>query len=400
MKSFRKLSDFELENKTVLLRIDLNVPIVQGKITDISRIERVIPTIKYLIAKKSKIILLSHYGRPDGKFTIDMSLSPLTDAMSSILNGKEIKFGVDIMSSSTKETISKMNPGEIILLENLRFHAEEKNNDIEFARKIAELGDIYINDTFSCSHRKHASIHAIATLLPSGAGLLLQEELDNLKLYLEEPIHPVLAIVGGAKVSTKIDLLNSLISKVDSIFIAGAMANIFLHVKGHNIGKSKIETDFIEIAKNILKQAEKKNCNIMLPIDVVTTKELCNEPKYKVTKLDQVENDDLIFDIGPKTIMHLIGQLELNKTVIWNGPLGAFEHKPFDIGTVTIAQTISELTIENKVISIVGGGDVVSAVTNAGLSNNFTYISTGGGAFLEWMEGKTLPGVEVLYNNP
>ncbi len=399
MKNFRKLSDFDLENKTVLLRIDLNVPIVHGKITDISRIERVIPTIKYLITKKAKIILLSHYGRPSGKFTIDMSLSPLTDTISTVLSGKEIKFGVDIMSSSTKEAISKMNHGEIILLENLRFHAEEENNDIEFARKIAELGDIYINDTFSCSHREHASIHAIATLLPSGAGLLLQEELDNLKLYLEEPIHPVLAIVGGAKVSTKIDLLNSLISKVDSIFIAGAMANIFLHIKGHNIGKSKIEADFTEIAKNILIKAERENCNIMLPIDVVTTKKLCDEPKYKVTKLNQIENDDLIFDIGPKTIMHLIGQLELNKTVIWNGPLGAFEHKPFDIGTVTIAQTISELTTENKLVSIVGGGDVVSAVTNAGLGNNFTYISTGGGAFLEWMEGKLLPGVEVLYNN-
>ena len=400
MKNFRKLSDFDLENKTVLLRIDLNVPIVHGKITDITRIERVVPTIKYLIEKKAKIILLSHYGRPNGKFVIDMSLSPLTDTISNILNGKEIKFGVDILSNSTKEGISKMQPGEIMLLENLRFHSGEENNDIDFARKIAELGDIYINDTFSCSHRQHASIHAIATLIPSGAGLLLQEELDNLKKYLEQPKHPVIAIVGGAKVSTKIDLLNSLISKVDSIFIAGAMANIFLHVKGHNIGKSKIEVDFMEIAKNILKKAEEQNCKIILPIDVVTTKELCDEPKCKVTKLDQVENDDLIFDIGPKTVMDLIAKLELNKTVIWNGPLGAFEHKPFDIGTVTIAQTISELTIENKITSIVGGGDVVSAVTNAGLGNNFTYISTGGGAFLEWMEGKALPGVEVLYTKP
>ncbi len=398
MKKFRKLSDLDVRNKTVLLRVDLNVPIVHGKITDLTRIKRVIPTIEYLIAQNSKIILLSHYDRPHGKFIVDMSLSPLTDTISSILGHKEIKFGVDVLARSLKNDILAMKAGEIMLVENLRFHRGEEENDLNFAKQIASLGDVYVNDTFSCSHRKHASIHAIAGLLPSAAGLLLEEELDNLKKYLEQPKHPVLAIVGGSKVSTKIDLLDSLISKVDRIFIAGAMANTFLHVQGHNIGKSKFEDDYAETAINIIKQAKEKNCQILLPIDVVTTKVLNHKSKCRVITVDQVHDDDMIFDIGPRSLMDLIMQLENNKTIVWNGPLGAFEHKPFDVGTVTLAQAISELTLEGKLISIVGGGDVVSAVTNAGLGDNFTYISTGGGAFLEWIEEKILPGIEVLCN--
>jgi phosphoglycerate kinase len=396
MKNFRKLSDLDVQNKTILLRIDLNVPIIHGKVTDITRIKRVIPTIEYLLARNAKIVLLSHYGRPNGKFTIDMSLSPLTDTLSQILDNKEIKFGVDVLATSVKNDITNLKPGEIILMENLRFHAGEEENDLEFAKHIASLGEVYINDTFSCSHRAHASICALANLLPSGAGLLLQEELDNLKKYLEQPAHPILAIVGGSKVSTKIELLTSLIAKVNTIFIAGAMANTFLHVQECNIGKSKFEKDYLETAKNILKQAKEKGCKIILPTDVVTSKLLNHDVKCKVVKSDKVGNDDMIFDIGPKSLMNLITALEEHKTVIWNGPLGAFEHKPFDIGTVTIAQAISELTSEKKLISIVGGGDVVSAVTNAGLCDNFTYTSTGGGAFLEWIEGKILPGVEVL----
>ena len=396
MKNFRKLADLEVTNKIVLLRVDLNVPIMHGKITDLTRIKRVAPTIEYLTERGAKVVLLSHYGRPDGKFNLGMSLSPITDAISAILDDKDIKFSVDIMASSIRSDIAKLAPGEVLLVENLRFHKGEETNDIEFAKHIASLGDVYVNDAFSCSHRAHASISMVAGLLPSAAGLLMQEELENLKKYLEAPTAPVVAIVGGAKVSTKIDLLRSLVNKVDSIFIAGAMANTFLHVQGYNIGKSVFEKEYLDTAANILQQAESHNCNIILPIDVVTTIELSDNSKCRVSKVDKVRDDDMIFDIGPKSLMNLITVLEASKTVVWNGPLGAFEHKPFDIGTVTIAQAISEMTSEGKLISIVGGGDVVSAVTNAGLGDNFTYSSTGGGAFLEWIEGKILPGIEVL----
>lgn len=395
MQKFCTLDDFEYSNQVVLVRADLNVPIIHGKITDYTRIKRSMATIKYLIERGAKVVVLSHFGRPKGKYALDMSLSPLTDALSKELNGMQVKFCVDIMSSFAGEQIASLLPGEVMLVENLRFHPEEEANDLAFAEYIAKFADYYVNDTFSCSHRAHASIEAITNFLPSAAGLLLTEELNNLAKYLETPSSPVMAMVGGSKVSTKIDLLTSLIDKVDRIFIAGAMANSFLRCQGYNVGKSSFEEEYLATAANILSKAKEADCRIILPSDVVTSAALDGED-CQVANLDDINPEHIIFDIGPQTITTLFNLLEQSKSVIWNGPLGAFEYKPFDVGTNVVGLHLSKLTRNRGVISVIGGGDVVAALTMAGLINNFTYSSTGGGAFLEWMEGKILPGVQAL----
>ncbi len=398
LKNIKTVKDINLNNKTVLVRADLNLPIVHGKITDLTRLQRIIPTLRYLIENNAKIILVSHYGQPKGKFVIDMSLSPLVDEISKLLPEAQVQFSLNIFAESTKVKASQLKSGDILLVENLRFHPGEESNDIDFAKKISELADIYVNEAFSCSHREHSSIVLLPRLLPSVAGLLLYEELASLEKYLISPARKVMSITGGAKVSQKIKMLNSLIEKTDYLVIGGAMANTFLKAQGYNIGKSLCENDFIDVALSILDKAKQYNCQIILPSDIITAKGLHNI-LYKVKLPQNVSSDEMILDIGPKFLAGIIFKLDEVKTVIWNGPLGAFEHKPFDLGTITISRAISSATLNQGLISIAGGGDVVSAINTSGLSNNFTYISTGGGAFLKWIENQNLPGVEALINS-
>jgi phosphoglycerate kinase len=396
--TIKTIEDIEVQNKTVLVRVDLNLPIVHGKFTDLTRLTKIIPTIQSLTSRGAKVVLISHYGNPKGKFQLDMSLSPVVDKLSEALQGMNVLFGVDALSKSTFNQVNKLKPGDVLLLENIRFHPGEKQNDLEFAKQLAQLGEIYVNDAFSCSHRNHASITLLPKLLPSVAGLLLMYELKNLDKYLTNPKKPIMAIIGGSKVSSKINLLNALLEQVDYLVIGGAMANTFLKALNHNIGKSAYEQDFCEAALSILDKAKSLKCQVMLPSDVITAEDV-NQTAYKVRPMRQITNKDMILDIGPKFLAEVILQLSEVETVFWNGPLGAFEHIPFDLGTNAIARAIALFTVSNELISIAGGGDVVSAINSTGLCDTFTYVSTGGGAFLKWLENRTLPGVEALLNN-
>lgn len=399
MQKFFTVRDFDVNDKIVILRTDFNVPIIKGKITDKSRITRSMESIKYLIKQKAKIIILSHFGRPKGQFNPDMSLAPLVDAVSEQLNGREVKFAYDILSSTAKKQISNLKEGGIILAENIRFHPEEEINDHEFAKKIASLGDYYINDAFSCSHRAHASIEAITNFIPSAIGILHEEELSSLHSIIDTSAS-IFAITGGAKVSSKIGLLNSLVTNVKHLVVGGAMANTFLKAMGVNVGRSLYEKDHINTAKKIIEKAKINNCELILPSDVVTAKEMDNSANNcRVIDIHEVREDEMILDAGPQTIINIIEKLKFASTVVWNGPLGAFEYKPFDMGTMAVSRAISKFTIKNKLISVAGGGDVVAAITESGLEHNFTYISTGGGAFLEWLEGKEMPGIKALIRN-
>ena len=399
LSRIRTIKDVDVNNKKVLVRADLNLPIVHGKITDLTRLTRIIPTLKYLLENNAKVILISHYGRPNGKFVLDMSLSPVVDELSKALQGINVQFDVNILSDSTKSKIDQLEPGNLLLIENLRFHLGEELNDIEFARQIADLGDIYVNETFSCSHREHASIVSLPKFLPGTAGLLLFEELENLQKYLVNPTRKVMSITGGSKISSKITMLNALVEKTDYLVIGGAMANTFLKAKGYNVGKSLYEDDYIDVALSILNKADQSHCEVILPTDVITAKTLTQDASYQVKSLSNISDDEMILDIGPKFLANIIFKLDEVKTVIWNGPLGAFEHKPFDLGTTTISRAIAASTLNQDLISIAGGGDVVSAINSSGLADNFTYISTGGGAFLQWIEKQTLPGIEALIEN-
>jgi phosphoglycerate kinase len=398
MKKYRSVRDFDVAGKTVILRTDFNVPIVQGKITDHSRITRSMATINYLMHHRAKTIILSHYGRPKGNFNPDMSLAPIVDAISAQMNGKEIKFSLDILSKTTEQQIKKMKDGEILIAENIRFHIEEEENDDNFAKKIAALGDYYINDAFSCSHRAHASIEAITKYIPAAAGLLAEEELTSLHNILEKN-HDIFVITGGAKVSSKIDLLKNLINKAKFIVIGGAMANTFLKAKNYNIGNSLYEENHLQTAQEIILKAKENQCELILPSDVITAKKIDGITDCQVIDIENVSNNEMILDIGPQTIIDIIEKLKKVSTVIWNGPLGAFEYKPFDMGTMAIARAISKFTKQNKLTSVAGGGDIVSAINQAGLEKGFSYISTGGGAFLEWLEGKEMPGIQALIKN-
>ncbi len=385
-----------LKGKVVLVRVDLNVPVHQGKVSDFTRINRILPGIEALVAQKAKVVLMSHFGRPGGKVVRDLSLAPIADALGQAMGGREIKFAVECVGTLAESAVAGLQDGEILLLENLRFHKEEKANDKEFAQQLAALGDFYINDAFSCSHRADASIIGVAKFLPAFAGRLLTEEVKSLSQHLDNPDLPVGVMVGGAKVSTKIELLENMVTKVNYLFIGGGMANTFLYAQGKKVGKSLYEKDFKKTVQKIMDSAKQHNCVVNLPYDVVTAPELTESPPCNVISDSTVGKDEMILDIGPKTCFEWSGRLTQCRTVVWNGPLGAFEYCPFDTGTITMARVVAERTAAGDLKSVAGGGDVLSALTKAGLRGKFTYISTAGGAFLEWLQGKELPGVKVL----
>ncbi|MCE2926048.1 MAG: phosphoglycerate kinase [Rickettsiales bacterium] len=398
MAEFPRLDDINLTGKTVLVRADLNVPMQGGKVTDDTRIVRIKPTIDYLLKKKAKIVLLSHFGRPEGKFVPGMSLAPLIDSLAAVYGVKQVRFGVDCVGPAAHEAVKKTKAGEMVLLENLRFHPEEEKGDKAFARDLASLGDVFVNDAFSCSHRAHASITGIAEHLPTVAGRLMEEELRELSAIFTQPKKPITAIVGGSKVSTKLDLLNNLARKMDSIIIGGAMANTFLYAQGFKVGASLHEPELKATALKILKTAEKYGCRVLLPSDVVVAKAFETRSPCVVVDVDAIPAGGIAIDVGPASIQLFSEEIARSKTVVWNGPMGAFEISPFDASSVMLARVVAKLTRQKKIRSIGGGGDTVSALTHSALSD-FSYISTAGGAFLEWLEGKKLPGVVSLSRN-
>ena len=395
MVDFKTLDDLDASGKTVLVRVDLNVPVENGKIADFTRIDRIRPTLDELADKGAIVLLLSHFGRPKGKAVPEMSLRPIAEGLSDHI-GKPVTFIEDCIGEPVKKALKDANAGDILLAENVRYHAGEEKNDADFAKDLAAAGDLYVNDAFSCSHRAHASTEAIAHLLPAYAGRNMEAELTALTKALEKPERPVMAVVGGAKISSKLDLLFNLIEKVDILVIGGGMANTFLNAQGINVGASLCEHDLADTAAEILEKAEKVGCEVLLPADVVLAKEFKAGAENRAGKLDSVEEDEMILDIGPDTVTLLKARLAMVKTLIWNGPFGAFEIEPFDEGTVAVAKEAEKLTKSGELISVAGGGDTVSALAKAGVTEGFTYISTAGGAFLEWMEGKTLPGVAAL----
>jgi phosphoglycerate kinase len=394
MPAFRTLDNADVKDKRVLVRVDLNVPMENGRVTDATRIERVLPTIRELSDKGAKVVLLSHFGRPKG---VDktQSLEQLAPVLAEAL-GKMVLFAPDCIGDDAAKAVSILQPGQILLLENTRFHKGEEKNDPEFVAALAEHGDIYVNDAFSAAHRAHASTEGLAHKLPGYAGRALQAELEALETALENPQRPVMAVAGGAKISTKLELLGNLLGKVDKLAIGGAMANTFLAAQGKPVGKSLYEKDLLDTARDILGKAKAKNCEIILPTDVVVAKDFKAHAYSKVVAADQVGSDDMILDIGRDSIGHVVAALAASKTLVWNGPFGAFEMEPFDAGTIEVAEAAAELTEAGKLRSVAGGGDTVAALEHAGAADRFTYVSTAGGAFLEWLEGKPLPGVEAL----
>ena len=396
MSTLKTINDIEnIKGKKVVVRADLNVPTEGTTITDSSRIDRFAPTAKLLSDKGAKVIIITHFGRPKGKKSPEFSVEFMVENLSSAI-GKPVKFVDDVIGEKVESAIASMNNGDILLLENVRFYAEEEANDPEFSKKLASLGEIYINDAFSTSHRAHASTEGITKYLPSYAGLLMEEEINALTKALENPVHPAIAIVGGAKVSTKLAVLENITKKVDALVIGGAMANTFLLAQGYNIGKSLAEPDMKDIALKILDDAKKNGCEILLPIDVCVTKEIKENAENKFVGINDVESDAIILDIGPETSKMFDEKFKTAKTILFNGPVGLFEMKPFDRGTNELAKTVAKLTREGQLISVAGGGDTVSALNNAGVESDFTYISTAGGAFLEWLEGKILPAIPPL----
>jgi phosphoglycerate kinase len=400
MINLRSIKDIDISNKTICLRVDLNVPTYEGKIINDERVIRLVPTIKYLLENNCKIVIMSHFGRPAGKVVKELSLKIVADYINDSNFGFSIKFISDCIGQEVENKVKQYSQGEVILLENLRFYEQETKNDYEFAASLAKLGDVYVNDAFSCSHRSHASIDAIAKILPSAAGLLLYEEISYLEQYLQEPKKPLLAIIGGAKISTKLLLFKNIIKKADIIFVGGAMANTFIKALGYDIGASLYEEDLIEEAKNIMSLAQDCNCEIMLPIDVVTALDTKNQITCNINLIDNIEPNSKILDVGPRTIKQIAEKIRDVQTIVWNGPLGVFELKPFDVGTQSIAREIVARAEEAELYTIIGGGDIVAALSETGLLHNFTYISTGGGAFLEWLEGKELPGLVNLRLSP
>jgi phosphoglycerate kinase len=396
MPNFRSLDDLAPRGKRVLVRVDFNVPVKDGRVTDATRIERAAPTLRELSEKGAKVIALSHFGRPKGKPDPAFSLQPLVEPLSRALGGKPIAFATDCIGPEAERVVSAMKPGDVALLENLRFHGEEEKNEPGFARALAALGDLYVNDAFSAAHRAHASTEGLAHLLPAAAGRLMQAELEALGAALETPKRPVLALVGGAKVSTKLDLLNHLVRKVNVLVIGGAMANTLLFARGVEVGKSLSERDMAETARGVLKQASEAGCDVVLPVDAVVARELKANAATETVGISAVPKDAMILDVGPKTVAAIGAKLEASKTLVWNGPVGAFETPPFERGTVTIAKRVAELTRAKRLLSVAGGGDTVAALGQAGVTDDLSYVSTAGGAFLEWLEGRELPGVAAL----
>ena len=389
-------NNLELENKRVLLRVDFNVPINNGSITETSRIEKVLPTINFLINKRAKIIIISHIGRPKGKIVNDLSLKPISKKLSNFLN-QNIIFLNKTIGSDVIEKSKNISNGEVLLLENLRFYKEEELNEENFARELAKIGDIYVNEAFSCSHRTHASVCEITKHINSFAGKQLIEEIKNIKLLTSNAKKPTVCIIGGSKISTKIGVLNNLIKKMETIVIVGAMANNFIKYKGYNIGKSIFEQNQENLKKDIIEKSKSNNCQLIIPQDVVVAKNL--KSKGQIKNVNAIDKDDLILDIGEKTVQNIYKIIDESKTVLWNGPAGYFEVKEFSEGSSRIAQKISTNTKNKSLVSIAGGGDTVAAINNFNCADGFTYISTAGGAFLELLEGKVLPGIRALEIN-
>ena len=394
MPSFKTLDQAVVANKRVLVRVDLNVPMENGLVSDFTRIARVIPTIRELSGKGAKVILLSHFGRPKGADK-SQSLEPLVNVLSEAL-GKMVLFAPDCIGPDAEKAVSILQPGQVLVLENTRFHKGEEKNDPDFVAALAKHGDVYVNDAFSAAHRAHASTEGLAHKMPAYAGRALQAELEALETALEKPERPVMAVAGGAKISTKLELLGNLLAKVDKLAIGGAMANTFLAAQGKPVGKALVEKDLLDTARGILAKAKETNCEIILPSDVVVAGEFKANAPSKVVPADKVGANDMILDIGRESIGHVISALAASKTLVWNGPFGAFEMEPFDMGTNEVAEAAAELTQAGKLRSVAGGGDTVAALEHAGAAGRFTYVSTAGGAFLEWLEGKPLPGVEAL----
>jgi phosphoglycerate kinase len=395
MPRFHTIDDLDVAGKRVLLRADLNVPLKDGKVTDATRLARLAPTIDALIAKGAKVVVLSHFGRPKGP-DAENSLRQLVEPLSRAIGGRTVRFAIDCVGPAAKTVVDALKPGEVALLENLRFHPEEEKNDPGFAKQLAELGDVYVDDAFSAAHRAHASIAALAPLLPNAAGKLMQAELDALGAALEHPEHPVMALIGGSKVSTKLDLLKFIIGKVDRLAIGGAMANTFLFAQGRGVGRSLCEKEMADTARDILAAAENRGCTVILPDDAVTAEELKPGVMTRTVGVNAVPQNAMILDIGPASVARIVAALAECKTLVWNGPVGAFETSPFDRATVAIAKSVAELTAAKKLLSVAGGGDTVAALAAAGVEDKLTYVSTAGGAFLEWLEGRELPGVAAL----
>jgi phosphoglycerate kinase len=393
--SFRTLDDADVASKRVLVRLDLNLPMENGKVTDATRIDRILPTIREIAANGGKVILLAHFGRPKGGPDEANSLKPIAPVLAQHL-GKQVAFASDCIGEPAKVAIEKMRDGDVLLLENTRFHKGEEKNDPAFVGALAELGDVYVNDAFSAAHRAHASTEGLAHRLPAYAGRTMQAELEALGKALDNPVRPVMAVVGGAKISTKLELIGNLMNKVDILAIGGAMANTFLAAGGKEIGKSLCEKDLLDTARAILKEAAAGSCRIVLPVDATVAQEFKAHASSKVVDVEHVGQSEMILDIGPKTIDAVERLLTEVKTLVWNGPFGAFELQPFDKGTVEVARAAASLTQSGALVSVAGGGDTVAALNHADVADAFTYVSTAGGAFLEWLEGKSLPGVAAL----
>jgi phosphoglycerate kinase len=395
MATFRTIDELQVAGKRVLVRADLNVPMKDGVVTSTTRIERQAPTIRDLAAKGARVIVCSHFDRPKGKVVPSMSLKPVAEPLAKLV-GRPVAFADDCVGPVAEAAVAKLKDGDVLLLENTRFHAGEEKNDPELAKQMAKLADFYVNDAFSSAHRAHASTEAVAHLLPSAAGRSMQAELTALTKALNDPERPLMAVIGGAKVSTKIALLENLVKKVETLVIGGAMANTFLAAEGINVGKSLYEADQLDIARRVIALSTESGAAILLPTDVVVAKEFKAGAATRTAPVREVADDEMILDVGPATIEEFKRFLATTKTVVWNGPLGAFETPPFDKGTVAAAKLVADATKAGNVLSVAGGGDTVSALNKAGVGNDFSYVSTAGGAFLEWMEGLELPGVEAL----
>ncbi|CUA84618.1 phosphoglycerate kinase [Chelatococcus sambhunathii] len=394
-RSFRTLDEAQVKGRRVLLRVDLNVPMENGRVSDATRIERVVPTIREIADNGGRVVLLAHFGRPKGKPEPKDSLRPVAAAVAEHI-GRPVAFAEDCIGEAATEAVDALKDGDIVLLENTRFHAGEEKNDTDFVKALAANGDLYVNDAFSAAHRAHASTEGLAHVLPAYAGRTMQAELEALAKALEAPKRPVVAIVGGAKVSSKIDLLENLVTKVDALVIGGGMANTFLHAQGVAVGKSLAEKDLATTALKIMEKASAHNCAIILPVDAVVAWHFEANAPSQAYGLDAIPEDGMILDIGPQSIERVRAAIDDAATLVWNGPLGAFELTPFDAGTVAAARYAAERTAGGKLVSVAGGGDTVAALNHAGVAEAFSYVSTAGGAFLEWMEGKALPGVEAL----
>ena len=393
--AFRTLDDIQPKGKRVLVRADLNVPMKDGVVTDTVRIERQAPTIRELSQKGARVIVLSHFDRPKGKRVPAMSLKPVAAALAKEL-GKPVAFADDCVGPNAEAAVAKLKDGGVLLLENTRFHKGEEDNDAAFAKQVAALGDIFVNDAFSAAHRAHATTEGVARLLPNAAGRSMEAELKHLEKALGDPERPVMAVIGGAKVSTKIALLENLVKRVEVLVIGGAMANTFLAAEGIEVGKSLVERDHIETAQKVVHMANEAGTAILLPVDAVVAHEFKAHARHRTTEVHAVHKDEMILDVGRKSIEEFKHRLVGTRTLVWNGPFGAFETPPFDAGTVAAAKAVAEATKAGNLLSVAGGGDTVAALNHAGVADDFTYVSTAGGAFLEWLEGQELPGVAAL----